>query len=97
MSRARSAHVSSILTNGMVLINGGVVDDDSDILTELYDPSTGGWTTTGNMISARYYHTASVLTDEKVLVAGGQGSSGPLASTELYDPSTGSWTHTGNM
>ena len=47
---------------------------------ELYDPSTGVWTITGNMNNARYYHTASVLTNGKVLVAGG----GSLNSAELY-------------
>jgi hypothetical protein len=55
---------------------------------ELYDPSSGSWTATGNLIEARAHHTATVLTEGTVLVAGGYGAgNGPqLASAELYDP-----------
>ncbi|CAF1024715.1 unnamed protein product [Adineta steineri] len=87
---------SSVLSNGKVLVTGGW---DSGVLNsaELYDPSTGTWTTTGNMNNARIYHTASVLSNGKVLVTGGYSSGSALNSAELYDPSTGTWTTTGNM
>ena len=51
---------------------------------ELYDPSTGIWTITGNMSSERVYHTASVLTNGIVIVTGGLIGSSPLNSAELY-------------
>ena len=56
----------------MVLVAGGL--DGNDILNtaELYDPSTGTWTRTGNMSDARLDHTASVLMNGMVLVAGGR-------------------------
>jgi N-acetylneuraminic acid mutarotase len=64
----------------------------------LYDPSTGIWTTTGNMNVPREYHIACTLINGKVLVTGGSNDRNDyLNSTELYDPSTGVWITTTNM
>ncbi|CAF4985803.1 unnamed protein product, partial [Rotaria sp. Silwood1] len=65
--------------------------------SELYDLSSGTWTTAGSMNYPRDYHTASVLKNGKVLVSGGESVFGLLSTTELYDSSTGTWTTTGNM
>jgi len=73
MNSARAAHTASILTNGKVLVTGGVLYGLVLSSAELYDPSTGTWTTTGSLNYARYAHTASVLTNGKVLVTGGIG------------------------
>jgi hypothetical protein len=71
--------------NGKVLVAGGF---NGIILnsTELYDLSTGIWTTGDRMNNPRFYHTASVLTNEKVLVTGGFSTSIALNSAELYHP-----------
>jgi N-acetylneuraminic acid mutarotase len=99
MNNDRVAHTASVLTNGKVLVTGGVNSNYFDYslnTTELYDPSTGMWTLTGSMNYARYYHTASVLMNGKVLVTGGNFGN-YSNSSELYDPSTGMWTLTGGM
>jgi N-acetylneuraminic acid mutarotase len=100
-------HTATLLTDGRVLVAGGYREDVSGYFAnildsaELYDPVSGTWTLTGNMIQIRVGHFATLLTDGRVLVAGGgsvsDGDGGPLASAELYDPDTGSWTATGSM
>ena len=51
---------------------------------ELYDPSTGRFSPTGAMGTARADATATMLLDGRVLVAGGDSAVG--ASAELYQP-----------
>ena len=54
--------------------------------------SSGTFTATANMITARTGHTATLLQSGKVLIAGGRTS-----SAELFDPTTGVFTPTGDM
>ncbi len=59
-------------------------------ISELYDPTSNTWSTTGSLNTARYFHTAVLLKTGKVLAVGGAG---PLSSCELYSPTTGTWTN----
>lgn len=90
---------ATLLLNGMVLVTGGDgPQPDSPLTTaELYDPSTGLWTATGNTIGAAFNRTATLLSHGTVLLAGGSNDSGPLTAAELYDPSSGTWSATGEM
>jgi hypothetical protein len=53
MNNARQYHTASVLTNGKVLVAGGSNGGTVLNSAELYDPSTGIWTTTGSMNNAR--------------------------------------------
>ena len=91
--RAIGYRTASVLSNGNVLVVGGVGvgSFNTPTRTEVYDASTGTWIMSGSLNNVRSGHTASVLSNGKVFVAGGFNNS------ELYDPSTGVWTVSGIM
>lgn len=62
---------------------------------ELYDPASGTWAPTGDLITGRSEHEAVLLNTGQVLVVGGIGNDGTVATAELYDPATGGWRATG--
>jgi hypothetical protein len=109
MNTPRVFHTATLLQNGQVLVAGGFCRGSTQCGTspvlagaELYNPSTGTWTVTGSMSTARYNHTATLLANGEVLVVGGNdlapgGNAVALASAELYDPSTRTWRTTGSM
>src|SRR6266581_7968872 len=79
MSVARHDHTATLLTNGTVLIAGGL-DDSNAVLAsaEVYDPSTKGFSSVGDMRAARVGHTATLLSDGRALVAGGADGTNAL-------------------
>lgn len=103
MGTPRVNHTATLLNSGMVLITGGTDNNGNALATaELFDPSSGIFSSTGSMASTRTNHTATLLASGQVLVAGGcnfLGScfSGAQSSAELYDPATGSFAATGSL
>jgi hypothetical protein len=99
LADGRSGHSATLLPSGKVLVAGGDAAfffsyyyGNSPLNTaELYDPSSGTFSSTGKMAVPRVFHTATLLTSGKVLVAGGNGPG------ELFDPGTGTFTSTGDM
>lgn len=104
MADGRSTHSATLLPSGKVLIAGGDAAfffsyyyGNSPLNTaELYDPSSGTFSSTGKMAAQRSFHTATLLTSGKVLIAGGS-TGGSSATGELFDPTTGVFTTTGDM
>lgn len=101
MASARVWHTLTLLPDGTVLTAGGETDRcagnvcsfaGSVASAELYDPTSGAFSSTGSMTAARETHTATVLNDGRVLMAGGQSYGGigvfygSLGTAELYTP-----------
>jgi len=100
MTTAREEHTATLLADGKVLIVGGEgpVTGSSELqptaTVEVYDPSTGLFSTTGSMTAARNLHTATLLPSGLVLIAGGGDDN---STAEVYDPATGNFSITGGM
>ncbi len=102
LNTGRGLHTATLLSNGMVLIAGGIhassPHSPAIASAELYNPATGTFAPTGSLHTARYFHTATLLNNGMVLIAGGYNtSSGYLASAELYNPATGTFSLAGSL
>ena len=88
---------SSITFNGSVLVVGGNRSGATLASSEIYNPVTTRWSTTGSSRS-RYDHTATLLKDGRVLVAGGTvASSQYIDSAELLRLMAGTWSYTASL
>ena len=67
----RACHRLTALTDGRVLVTGGMGPAGYTDSAEVFDPATGEFTATGAMHAARACHTATLLPNGLVLVAGG--------------------------
>jgi hypothetical protein len=98
MTTAREEHTATVLADGKVLIVGGESTGSSELqataTAEVYDTSTGLFSTTGSMAEARNSHTATLLSSGHVLIAGGGADN---STAELYDPTTRSFSIAGGM
>ena len=108
METPREGPSATLLADGKVLLTGGIRPLDPLGLSwetlqtaEVYDPATGTFSPTGNMVNPRTSHTATLLPDGTVLLTGGtvldSGSNAAGQSAELYDAVTRSFTPTGSM
>ena len=94
MHKAREQFTATLLTNGAVLVAGGLNEGgfNSNQKTyaeaELYDPTKGTWTVTGSMSRPRSGQAAVLLPGTGwVLATGGSGDS----TSEVFRPALGQW------
>jgi len=101
MITGRNLHTATRLPTGEVLIAGGFSVAGYLATTELFDPATNSFHSSGSMAEARRQHTATLLNNGKVLIAGGFGldptGANTLSSAELYDLATGTFSSAGTM
>jgi hypothetical protein len=101
MNAPHFAHTATALPDGRVLIAGGhyLTEQGGGVSpSELYDPTAGAFSLTGDLVVPRSLHSATLLNDGRVLIAGGQDGTGTfLASAELYSPISETFASTGGM
>ncbi|KAF1797131.1 hypothetical protein FB192DRAFT_1347341 [Mucor lusitanicus] len=103
----RYGHSASILSDGKLVVIGGVTTNGSPALASLqsawvYDPATKGWveqnlsTTASRYPSTASDHTAVVTSDDKIIIFGGDSADGQrtrqyLNTIAVLDCKTWSW------
>lgn len=99
-------HTAVVLPSGKVLVAGGTraVYQGMRIgiaSTELYDPDTLTWSSSGAMSDPRIWHTSSLLPSGDVLTAGGIPRSdwmpGPSSAVEVFGAGAGAWSAAPSM
>jgi hypothetical protein len=101
MNVARAVATGTVLANGFFLVAGGLpsVSGGPTESAEIYNPTLGGFTLTGDLSTFTYRHAATALEDGTAMIVDGLGGSGGstfLNLGELYDPATNDFTLTNN-
>ena len=106
MATPRQYATATLLQNGQVLITGGgtwtaTCSGCSVNSAEIYDPTTGTFSTVGSMAYSRRSHTGTLLANGNVLITGGfEDTTGGiliLNTAEIFDVTQLSFSSTSNM
>ncbi len=106
MNMARQDHGQVTLSDGRVLVVGGITTGSTYLHTCEVRDLLGNWTYTGDMSYYRQAPAVVLLPNDRVLVIGGAGNKvgmanpgpmGYLKTAEIWDPVTGRWYPAGQM
>jgi Fibronectin type III domain/Kelch motif len=101
MGTARQGPTEAALTDGRVLVAGGVGVSGVLATAEVYDPRSNTWTPVANSLTAPVAGaSAAPIPGGKVLIFGGANGSpaiAPVTNAEIYDPATNRFTPTAPM
>ena len=79
---------ATLLKDGRVLFAGGVTYTGAySAAAELYDPASGTFKATGDLVEPRSHHTATLLPSGRVLILGGGWDKSPSSTTLRRGPS----------
>ncbi len=100
LAARRFSATTSVLSDGRILVAGGLGSPTTSSAIEIYDPARGGFSGSGLLLMTepRQEAVAVPLPNGKVLIAGGRetvGSAASLRSAELFDPVNGQSSSTG--
>ena len=86
MTVGRYGHTATLLSDGTVLVAGGVTADGSTPTAELYDPVVGTWLPAADTNRARHGQVAAGQPDGSVLVVGGDQAGGRASAERFVVP-----------
>lgn len=93
MPTAHVYHGAAVLTNGKVLVAGGLsAVGVFSSAAQIYDPVANTWTSVASMAKTRLSPALVALPNSRAMAISGFDGTSESATTEIYDVATGTWT-----
>ena len=97
MLENRGGYTAAVLKSGNIFVAGGVTGNLTLKTAEVLNPTTGQFTSLGNMQVPRNQHRANLLADGKVLLTAGSTDGFNLSSNEIFNPTNNTFSLVGAM
>lgn len=99
MTGSHNVHTATRLSDGRVLVVGGLAGFVSLPDVDIYDPATDTFSAGMDLNTARFGQTATRLADGNVLIAGGTdfSTTASLFSTEIFASATGTFSNDADL